>query len=94
MRLKTEEINAIKSTVHSLDQEATVFLFGSRADDSKKGGDIDLLVLSGKLAGGNAKRAIKCELYRLIGEQKIDILIAADDSDPFVQLALKTGVKL
>ena len=61
MRLKTEEINAIKSTVHNLDQEATVFLFGSRADDSKKGGDIDLLVLSGKLTGGNAKRAIKCE---------------------------------
>lgn len=94
MRLKPNEIQAIKSTVHNMDREATVFLFGSRVDDSKKGGDIDLLVLSGTLSGGNAKRAIKAELYRLIGEQKIDVLLAADDSDPFVKLALKTGVKL
>ena len=94
MRLKPDEIQAIKSTIHSLDQEAAVFLFGSRVDDSKRGGDIDLLVLSGRLSGGDVKRAIKAELYRLIGEQKIDILLAADDSDPFVKLALKTGVKL
>lgn len=94
MRLKPEEINAIKSTIHNLDREATVFLFGSRVDDAKKGGDIDLLVLSCKLSGGDAKRAIKKELYRLIGEQKIDIVLASDDADPFVQLALKTGVKL
>lgn len=94
MRLKPEEVAAIKSTIGNLDREASVYLFGSRADDSKKGGDIDLLVLSGKLSGGDAKRAIKKELYRLIGEQKIDVLLAADDADPFVQLALKTGVKL
>lgn len=94
MRLKPEEIDAIKSTIQNLDREATVFLFGSRVDDSKKGGDIDLLVLSSKLSGGDAKRAIKKELYPLIGEQKIDIVLASDTSDPFVQLALKTGVKL
>jgi len=94
MRLKPEEVRAIKTTIHNLDQEANVFLFGSRADDSKRGGDIDLLVLSARLSGGDAKRAIKKELYKLIGEQKIDIVIAADTTDPFVQLALKTGVKL
>ena len=93
MRLKDFEHNAIVSTVKHLDNDATVYLFGSRVDDSKKGGDIDLLVLSSRLTS-NDKRTIKMRLYELLEEQKIDLLIAADDSNPFVKLALGTGVKL
>jgi predicted nucleotidyltransferase len=93
MRLKDYEQAAILSTVKSLDSNAVVYLFGSRVDDNKKGGDIDLLVLSDRLTRDD-KRAIKMKLYDLIGEQKIDLVLAADDSDPFVKLALETGVKL
>ena len=93
MRLKDFEHNAIVSTVKHLDNDATVYLFGSRVDDSKKGGDIDLLVLSNRLTS-NDKRTIKMRLYELLEEQKIDLLIAADDSNSFVKLALGTGVKL
>lgn len=93
MRLKEYEQKAIVSTVKGLDQNAHVYLFGSRADDSKKGGDIDLLVMSTKLTSDD-KRTIKMKLYELIGEQKIDIVLAADDSDPFVKLALEGGVEL
>ena len=93
MRLKDSEQKAILSTVKGLDNNASVYLFGSRVDDTKKGGDIDLLVLSDRLTSDN-KRTIKMKLYELLGEQKIDLLIAADDSDPFVKLALGTGVKL
>lgn len=81
------------STVKGLDTNATVYLFGSRVDDSKKGGDIDLLVLSDRLSRDD-KRTIKMRLYELLGEQKIDLIIAADDSEPFVKLALGTGVRL
>jgi uncharacterized protein len=93
MRLKDFEQDAILSTVKCLDKNARVYLFGSRVDDTKRGGDIDLLVMSDSLTSGD-KRAIKIKLYELLGEQKIDILLAADDSDPFVKLALETGVKL
>lgn len=93
MRLKDFEQHAILSTVKSFDQNADVYLFGSRVDNSKKGGDIDLLVLSDRLTSGD-KRAIKIKLFELLEEQKIDLLIAADDSDPFVKLVLGTGVKL
>ncbi|MBK5274143.1 MAG: nucleotidyltransferase domain-containing protein [Desulfuromonadales bacterium] len=93
MRLKDFEQEAILSTVQCLDINARVYLFGSRVDDSKKGGDIDLLVMSDKLTRDD-KRTIKMRLYELLGEQKIDLLLAADDSDPFVKLALETGVKL
>jgi predicted nucleotidyltransferase len=93
MRLKDFEQEAILSTVKCLDNNASVYLFGSRVDDTKKGGDIDLLVLSNSLTRED-KRTIKIKLNELLGEQKIDIVLAADDSDPFVKLALETGVKL
>ncbi len=93
MRLKDTEIAAIRATVAGADGSASVYLFGSRVDDSKKGGDIDLLVMSETLSRSDI-RYIKAKLYELIGEQKIDIVLAADDSDPFVRLALETGVKL
>jgi predicted nucleotidyltransferase len=93
MRLNDFEQFAIVSTVKSFDSEAAVYLFGSRVDDKKKGGDIDILILSGILTRDD-KRNIKTKLYELLGEQKIDIVLAVDDSDPFVKLALGTGVKL
>lgn len=93
MRLKESEQKAILSTVKHLDNDASVYLFGSRVDDTKKGGDIDLLVLSGSLTSDD-KRSIKIKLYELLGEQKIDLIIAVDDADPFVKLALEKGVKL
>ena len=93
MRLKYSEQSAITSTVKCLDENACVYLFGSRVDDTKKGGDIDLLVMSDRLTSAD-KRTIKMKLFELLGEQKIDLIIAADDSDPFVKLALGTGVKL
>ena len=93
MRLKDFEQCAILSAVKSLDKDACVYLFGSRVDDSKKGGDIDLLILSNNLTRDD-KRSIKIRLFELLGEQKIDIVLAADDADPFVKLALENGVKL
>ena len=94
MRLKPNEVAAIKTTILNLDSDADIFLFGSRTDDSKKGGDIDIVILSPRLTTGDDKRAIKKVLYGLLGVQKIDIILAADVADPFVKLALQTGVKL
>jgi predicted nucleotidyltransferase len=93
MRLKEFEQAAILSTVKCLDNNACVYLFGSRVDDTKKGGDIDLLVMSNSL-NSEDKRTIRIKLNEVLGEQKIDIVLAVDDSDPFVKLALETGIKL
>jgi len=42
----------------------------------------------------SVKHSILAKIFEQINEQKIDIVIAQDISDPFVRLALKTGIKL
>jgi hypothetical protein len=49
--------------------------------------------MSDFLAREDADR-VRWRLWELIGEQKIDIVIASDASDPFVRIALKEGVLL
>lgn len=93
MRLSKEEVDAIKEVVEEYDSAAQVYLYGSRAKDGERGGDIDLLLLSRKLGQGDAAR-IRYDLWERIGEQKIDILVAADDSHPFARIALREGIIL
>ncbi|AMO56842.1 DNA polymerase III subunit beta [Endozoicomonas montiporae] len=93
MRLTENELNAIRQVIYGLDPNAEIWLFGSRVDDQAKGGDIDLLIMSEILTFMD-KSKIRIGLYDLIGEQKIDLVIAADDSDPFTRIALSEGVRL
>ena len=83
----------ILAAVHAFDPAARILLFGSRADDAKRGGDIDLLILSDTIAPEHKSR-IRRTICDAIGEQRIDIILAADDSDPFVALARSTGVPI
>lgn len=45
MLLTSEEKETLKKSLKELDQDASIYLFGSRADDDKKRGDIDLLII-------------------------------------------------
>lgn len=76
-----------------LDADSKIYIFGSRVNDSLKGGDIDILILSDKLTF-NDKLAIKKAIFEKLEEQKIDIIIARDTKDPFVRMAEKKGIKL
>ena len=93
MRLTEQEILAIKNIVYRYDRQAKIYLFGSRVNDSLRGGDIDLLVVSDKLTRREL-RSIKINLYDEIGEQKIDLLLAKDTNKHFVNNALEEGVLL
>ncbi len=55
--------------------DAKVLLYGSRADDTKRGGDIDLLVLSARQKDRQIKYKILGSLYRARGERKIYLLV-------------------
>jgi predicted nucleotidyltransferase len=93
MRLAVPEQVAIHDAIHQADVDAEVYLFGSRTDDTARGGDIDLLVLS-KRIGLMKKLEILAQLHEKLGERKIDIAIFPDTKRPFAKIALEKGIRL
>jgi predicted nucleotidyltransferase len=100
MRLNEIQINVIKTAVaQHFTPESRVFLFGSRADDTKKGGDIDLLIET-TLTGTKLQEArllTMGTIQRAIGEQKIDIVTIETGKEPdkLIQTeAIRTGIRL
>ena len=85
MRLTKKEISVIKENILNLDEDAKIFLFGSRLDNHSKGGDIDILVISDKL-GFTEKIKIITGIFKEIEEQKLDLVIKKDFNDNFVKL--------
>lgn len=95
MRLKIKERNAVTQAIRSRDPQARVVLFGSRADDQRLGGDIDLLVFSDKL-GFRDEWPIRRDILDQIGWQRLDMIIRRkhESPDPISRIALETGVDL
>lgn len=96
MRLSEREISSICKIILGEDPSAEVYLFGSRADFNKKGGDIDLLIIS-QIIDGTAKRRIHSALQDALGEQKIDILLVnspKDEEKPIIKIARESAIKL
>ncbi len=93
MRLSEKEKQAIEGAIHRFDPDAEIWLFGSRVDDRGRGGDIDLAVLSRRIQR-KERHAIRHEICERIGEQKIDLVVAADRSDPMLAVAVSKGVPL
>lgn len=77
MRLTPFEIKTIKNTAHQVfGERVALWLFGSRVDDSQRGGDIDLYIeLPAEDYTYAKKLKFWCELVNYLGEQKIDIVI-------------------
>ena len=93
MRLTQKEIAAIRETILDIDGAAEIYLFGSRADDRRRGGDIDLLIASDRMTAAD-RRKIRLRLYDRLGAQKIDIVLARNASEAFVRIAKEEGVRL
>lgn len=94
MRLKNEEIQLLKSNLHTLSKSARLFLFGSRIDDTKRGGDIDLLILDEKLTKRDIRK-LRIEFFKKYGEQKMDIIIDKPDfQNPFTKYIFKSAIEL
>lgn len=101
MRLSPQQQSAIRATVaETFGADAAVWVFGSRVDDSKRGGDIDLLIQT-KLVDSNAlmraEITLLTQLQKKMGEQKIDILLdypTRASRPPIFSIAKQTGILL
>lgn len=101
MRLSKNEIEIIKRIARQVwGQETIVSLFGSRTDDTKKGGDIDLYIHSIEERDPKQIMIKKAEflgkLELLLGEQKIDVLVETPYNQhlPIIKTAQLRGVEL
>ena len=106
MRLNAEQISVIKSTVARLVPAAElngVRLYGSRVDDSKRGGDIDLMLDLAMPAANPAylRAQVSSQLERAFernfgASPKIDILLQAPNLKtlPIHQVAMMNGIAL
>lgn len=80
MRLSNKEIAAIKEVTRGVfGDNATISLFGSRTDNNIKGGDIDLFIQCNSQISREELYRLKIkflvQLKKIIGDQKIDVLI-------------------
>lgn len=95
MRLEPGQVQAIQEEIGRFDADATVYLYGSRADDSAKGGDIDLLVVSDRLGFRELLR-LRTAILDRIGWQQLDMVVRRHDqlNEPLAEVARETGIKL
>ena len=95
MRITEHEKNVIIEAVKNTDTDAKVWLFGSRVDDKKKGGDIDIAILSEKIKKDVMQEIqVRRFICNRIGEQKIDIVASAEGKEAFFRLAVEEGMQL
>lgn len=97
MRLNEKDIKSIKRIAKKcFDANARIYLFGSRVDDRKKGGDIDIYIETG-VEKDLLERKLKMlgMLQKELGEQKIDIIVNNFKSSKFIyEIARNEGVRL
>ena len=99
MRLSEDQRRAIREEVGRIfGNEASVRLFGSRVDDSARGGDIDLHIETDGSPAELLDRELRlrARLLRRLGERHIDVVVHARHQPlrPIDEQARKTGVAL
>ena len=89
MRLSSKEIEIIKKIINDIFGETTIYLFGSRLEENRKGGDIDLFVVP-KDKDGLLQKKIKAlaKLERAL-YKPVDIVVHRDFNREIEQEALK-----
>ncbi len=95
MRLSPKYKKVIKKHFYKIFKKGEIYLFGSRVDNNKKGGDIDLyLVINEHINLFEKKIKFLSRVKRELGEQKIDIVFNQDKNRLIEQEAIKWGIKL
>lgn len=95
MRLTQYEIDSINKAFVETFKDGEIYLFGSRTDDTARGGDIDLYIKTEDKKDLHKKKIeFLVKLQNLIGEQKVDIVFEKNVKRPIEIIANQKGVKL
>jgi uncharacterized protein len=95
MRLTTDQVEAIRQRIRShLGPHARIWLFGSRVDDSRRGGDVDLYVEPETPPGLAARLRCRSALADTL-DLNVDLIVQQPGRDlPIYRIAKHSGVTL
>jgi len=103
MGISTAQINIFNAYAHRyFGEDAKLWLFGSRVDDYKRGGDYDFFI---ETALNSANKVISQKIALLVKlqetpgfeDEKVDIVIKRRDTNfhtPIYDIAMNEGVRL
>jgi uncharacterized protein len=74
MRLSIQKANLLIRLIKEASPTAQIFLFGSRVDDTAKGGDIDICIISVDRIPCEVLAGIRIAFFKRFGFQKLDLL--------------------
>ena len=99
MRLTPREIDQIRrAAARIFGADVQVYLFGSRTDDTARGGDIDLLIDTPRteLMTYDNRITFLVDVKMAIGDRKLDVLYNKPErqDEPIIAHARKTGIPL
>ena len=92
IRLDKKEIDFIKQMIQKDFGECEIYIFGSQTNLKKKGGDIDIYVISPKQIDFKTKIYTKIKLQDEL-LRKVDILISTNKNRE-IEIEAKKGIKL
>jgi predicted nucleotidyltransferase len=95
MRLTTAQIQSIRQTTRqNFGAGASVWLFGSRVDDTRRGGDVDIYVES--IEENTLVSALRCKIALEDSlDLHVDLIVKEPGKDkPIYRLAKTQGVQL
>lgn len=94
MRIDEQQTRIIKTLVaREFAPDARIWLFGSRADDARRGGDIDLYV---ETRHPELLRELRCRIgIEEALDLHVDLIVAQPDDDrPIARIAKNEGILL
>jgi len=95
MRLTPQYADFFRAEVAAVRPGAAVYLFGSRTDDRRKGGDVDILVLCNPTLTWEETSRIRRRFWEQFGFQKLDLVcFSPEDTNPFKKLVLLDAIRL
>ena len=92
LRLRKEEIKTIKTLITQNLGECEIYIFGSRTDLNKKGGDVDIYIIPKNRVKFEQKLRLATELEDAL-LRPVDLIISSNPNRP-IEIEAKKGVKI
>jgi predicted nucleotidyltransferase len=95
MRLSPIELNALRTIMGELDPVGRIYLYGSRADNTRRGGDIDIYLQASRTIDLKTRLRTQYRLQQAC-DTRVDLLVKnpQQPEQAIHQLAVAQGILL